>query len=374
MVKKFKRVFILLLVLASCLIFACSKNKAIELKDCSVKQELEFGGINIQISIDDFNQLGFKYGDSVNVSFSNGYYVEDIPYYSGYYTKTGQMLLVAYPGYKTIRLCINNGDDLFLIANLTEDDLASVSLNSEGKYLDIQNARDIHYYDERTKYDSDAMFANYRSVKVSGLKDDTLFRSASPCDNQHNRAKYVDDLCKEDNIAFILNLADTETKINGYINKEDFNSDYFLSLYNNGLVYLVGLNMNYSSLDFKQKLVSGLKELIKHEGPYLIHCTEGKDRTGFVCVLLEALVGASYEEIENDYMITYYNYYRIDSQSDEGKYNIIVNDLLKPMIEAILTDDVGYQEVSLSSRAASYLISGGMSEDEVALLKERLTN
>ena len=37
------------------------------------------------ISIDDFNKLGFEYGDSVNVSFTNGYELTDIPYYNGYY-------------------------------------------------------------------------------------------------------------------------------------------------------------------------------------------------------------------------------------------------------------------------------------------------
>ena len=43
------------------------------------------------------------------------------------------------------------------------------------------------------------------------------------------------------------------------------------------------------------------------EGPCYIHCTEGKDRTGFVCLLLEALCGANYGELRDDYMTTYAN-------------------------------------------------------------------
>ena len=35
--------------------------------------------------------------------------------------------------------------------------------------------------------------------------------------------------------------------------------------------------------------------MASHEGPYLIHCTEGKDRTGFVSALLECLIGAGAE-------------------------------------------------------------------------------
>ena len=49
-------------------------------------------------------------------------------------------------------------------------------------------------------------------------------------------------------------------------------------------------------------------ELIQHDGPVYIHCTAGKDRTGFVCMALEALAGASYQQIGDDYIITYDNY------------------------------------------------------------------
>ena len=63
-------------------------------------------------------------------------------------------------------------------------------------------------------------------------------------------------------------------------------------------------------------LAEGLRDLIEHKGPYYISCTEGKDRTGFVCLLLEALAGATFDEIETDYMKTYENYYGITKQSE----------------------------------------------------------
>lgn len=343
-----------------------------KLKKESIKHELEFGGVYVTITIDDFNKLGFEYGDSLDVSFSNGYKLDDIPYYNGYYSKTGEPLVVAYPGYEYIKVCINNGDDLFIVAKLDEEDTATIKINEKNKYLDIQNARDIHYYDEREKYDSDIMFANFRSIMVTGLKNNILYRSASPCDNQHKRAPYVDNLMRDNNISFILNLSDNEDKIKGYISKSDFSSSYFLSLYNEQKVIPIALNMNYQSEDFKKKIVDGLKELIQHDGPYLIHCTEGKDRTGFVCMVLEALVGASYEDIREDYMITYYNYYRIDKTS--SKYDIIVFNLLDPMIESMVNDEVDYKTVSLSSYAESFLLSGGMTTSELNTLKNKLMN
>ena len=43
------------------------------LENCAIIHEEEFGGVYITRTIDEFNSLGFNYGDSVDVIFSNGY-------------------------------------------------------------------------------------------------------------------------------------------------------------------------------------------------------------------------------------------------------------------------------------------------------------
>ena len=52
--------------------------KSPEYADAAILHELEFGGVYVDITIDDFNALGFAYGDSVTVSFSNGYELQDV--------------------------------------------------------------------------------------------------------------------------------------------------------------------------------------------------------------------------------------------------------------------------------------------------------
>ena len=135
--------------------------------DAAIMHELEFGGVYVDITIDDFNALGFAYGDSVTVSFSNGYELQDLPYYNGYYTVTGNPLVVAYPGYPYVKVCINNGDDLFEVAGLSESDRATITLKEKAAFFSIQNARDIHYKDDRSLFDSDEMFANFRARNIS---------------------------------------------------------------------------------------------------------------------------------------------------------------------------------------------------------------
>ena len=180
--------------------------------DRAILHEEEFGGVYIDLTIEAFNQLGFAYGDAVDVTFSNGYSLSGIPYYNGYYTLTGEPLVVAYPGYPYVKVCVNNGDDLYTRAQLRETDTATITRSERGAFSDVQNARDIHYRDERERFSSDAVFANFRSVQVGNLRENTLYRAASPCDNQHNRAPYVDALCGEAGVRCIVNLACTHPR------------------------------------------------------------------------------------------------------------------------------------------------------------------
>ena len=378
-----KKLLILLMVL---LCAACAPKKepdreeAIAIEGYPTIHEMEFGGVYIGITIDDFNEQGFAFGDSVDVEFSNGYTLEDIPYYNGYYVEAGEPLLVGYPGYDYIKAAINYGDDLWdtgklyastannlwLTAALDEHCTAKVTLREKAKYLAIQGARDIHYYDERERYDSDTVFANFRSIRMGNIREDILYRSASPCDNSHNRAHYVDALIANAKVNAILDLADDDDKIEGYLEKEDFASPYFLSLYENGKVFPIALSMNYQSDVFAEKIVQGLVMLETVEGPYLIHCTEGKDRTGFVCMLIEVLCGASYQEIVDDYMLTYANYYDITKEKEPDKYQVILQQNIDAMLKYLVNDDeTDIKTADLSVHARDYLLWAGMEEAQI---------
>ena len=376
------------LIAMSLAFVSCKKenNKKEELNNCTIEHEQEFGVIYIHETIDEFNKLGFKYVDSVNLEFSNGKTLDDIPYYNGYYTQNGEILLVAYPGYPYIKVCINNGDDLWeeldvlkdkvtlqkssLWSNLGVDEntKVSISLNEKSKYKDIQDARDIHYKDDMNLYPGGVgnyVFANFRSLKGGSLKENIIYRSASPCDNQHNRASMANSLCFEVGINYILDLADTDQKILGYMAKQDFNSQYFQELYEDNKVLPLALNMSFESDYFKGQVVLALKAIASNDGPYLIHCTEGKDRTGFMCFLIEALAGASYREIVEDYMTTYFNYYSLLGEFDSNKYDIIVSNVLNPMIKTVITDEFDFYDAPYKSCAINYLINNGMTEIEI---------
>ena len=362
-----------LLVAAAVSVLLCACGNTLRVTDRKVMHETEFGGVYVDLTIDEFNALGFAFGDSVDVTFSNGYTLEDIPYYNGYYNRNGEALIVGYPGYPHIEICVNNGDPLWETAGLDEGDTVTIRRAKKGAFLDTQTARDIHYQDDRSAYASDVIFANFRAVEAGNIAPGRLCRSASPCDNQHNRAGYVDALMKEAGVAIILDLADNEEKIARYIGAGDFDSPYFLSLYEGGDDVPLAMNTNYGSEEFRENLATGLRAMASHEGPYLVHCTEGKDRTGFVCALLEALCGADYEEMRKDYMITYDNYYGISEGTDREKYDLIVRESFDPLVQEFIGDNnIDPSTADLASYAQGYLRSAGLTDEEIAALRRCL--
>lgn len=344
-----------------------------EVRGAKLIYDDKFGGMYVDISIEDFNKLGFSYGDSLNVSFSTGYNMVDVPYYNGYYVDMGEPLVVAYPGYELIRIGINYGEDLWILAGLQEDSTCTITLKEKGKYIDVQRLRDLVYSDEQGDM-KDEVFANFRPIEVGNIKENLVYRGASPIDNKHNRAQVVDRLIKRENVQYIIDLADSDEEIESFYHEEDFNSPYFMDLYNNNKVKTLDMSVSFTSDDFSNKLVEGLQQMIVNDGPYYIHCQEGKDRTGYVCMLIEALAGASYDEIVADYMKTYDNYYSIRKENEIERYTVIKEQNIDEMIEYVANDEnANIKEIDLQKTVENYLVRIGMTQDEVNTLKSKIT-
>lgn len=349
-----------------------SQAKIYSISNVPIYEEPKFNGVYIEKTIDEFNSLGFEYGDSVDITFSNGYKLDDVPYYSGYYCKTGDPLLVAYPGYDYIYACINNSDSLWEIGNFKAGDTASIILKEKGKYKKNQELLNIEYTDNRNDYDSDEIFANFRNVRVGNIKENILYRGASPIDNHHKRAKYANDLIESVNIKYDIDLSDNENEIQKHFSADDFASDYFKSLYDDGKVSISTMTMNYKSKAFAEKVVKVLTDMSKNEGPYYIHCVDGKERTGFVLAVIEGLAGATYEEIVADYMKTYDNYNGVNENTNKEKYDALKIDLIDEMLRYIADDDpwTGNGTIELSDLdwvnvMGRYLTKNGMSDEDI---------
>ncbi len=344
----------------------------------TLKEDTKFGAAIVEASPEDLKAAGFELGDSIDLEFSNGKKYYDVPYHNGYYVSLGMMVIVAYPGLSTLSITKNNFG-LWKQDGLSETDTVTFIMNEPKKYLAIQEALTQNYSFDRADYTSDESFCNFREIMGGNLGPKRVFRGASPIDNSRNRAPYTDKLLQKNNITFILNIADSKEDIASFISKEDFNSPYFNGLYKSNQVSLLDMSADFTSLEYKKKLIDGLLHYLEYDGPMYIHCTEGKDRTGFVCLIVAGICGASYEEMALDYLITYDNYYGYNTTSEPEKckfikelyFDCFMNYLLSFSQEqqpAIALTKINYQPL-----IRKYLLSGGMSEADIDRLIQNLT-
>ena len=353
----------------------------------SVKEIQKYGNLVLTIEKKDLDAMGAEYGDVFTVSF------QDTEVYAPYCTNYSDVDLgsiVLRNDGETLILAINMGDFattysiaekvsnpdktykwIFEEGKTMEDISLLLTLTGKGEYRDEWLIHQLSRTDNREDYSSDAAFANFREIKGGKIGEGALFRSSSPINNEIGRAKYADALVKENGIRTVMNLADSEESILSYMEKEDFASPYYASLFENGDVIALNMGVSFKTREFQASLSEGLTFLASKEGPYLVHCTEGKDRAGFTSALLSALMGLTYQEIVEDYMTTYENYYHIEKGSEQyeavKKSNI---DSMLSFIASVESDKLS--QVDLSLKAEEFLLAIGMEEDTVWKLKENL--
>ena len=340
-----------------------------------IHKNANFDSAELDLDAEDFKAAGFSFGDSLDIVFSNGETLTDVPYFNGYYVKTGNPVVVAYPGNDYI-LIANANTDLWTPLKLENDMTVTITLNTAEKYLPTYEALGQAYSTDRADYASDEIFSNFRALKGGKLKSDFLYRGASPVDNSRHRAPYANALIEENSIACVIDLADSDEDMLEYFAEDDFDSDYAKKLYEDGRTAVLGMSASYSKDEYKKSVVKGLRKLLEVGGPAYIHCMEGKDRTGFVCMLIEALAGASYDEMCDDYMTTYKNYYKITKEETPDRYEAVVNLYFDTFMEYLSgeEDPNTLHEISYVDSAKKYLKDGGMTEEEIDKLIAMITN
>ena len=331
----------------------------------------EFGAAMLSFTETDMTNAGFTLGDVISITIDDKKEIV-MPYYDGFYTRNGEFLCVAYPTYPSICFTANN---IGLPKELTdlEGHSVTVRMKEKGGCLDVQTALSMKYSNERIEYPdlSDAEFANARTVKAGNIPSGILYRSSSPFSNDIKRDIYVSEYLQQEKIRTVLNLADNEEKMLSY---KDI-PPYSLSLWKEGNVILCPLKADPTADDYNNRLIEALKQLPSHPAPYLVHCMEGKDRTGYVCALLEGLCGATYEEIVADYLVTYDNYYYINPAKDPVLCNTLVSLRLNTclMFYANVSDESQLPNIDYAKAFSSYLLSHGMTQQQLDALVHTLT-
>jgi hypothetical protein len=144
--------------------------------------------------------------------------------------------------------------------------------------------------------------SNFREIHSGKISPKLLYRSNHPIYN----GKQVKDIvlsAENAKIQTVINLSDSIWSLRSKI----IYCPWYKNLFDKNNVIALNMNIKSNASDdkFCKKIRDGLLFIINHNPPYLIHCEAGVDRTGFLSVLLESFMGASFDDIVKDYMLSF---------------------------------------------------------------------
>ena len=125
-----------------------------------------------------------------------------------------------------------------------------------------------------------------------------------------------------------------------------------------------GYSSAFNNATFRQSYKNVFSALAVRENyPIYMHCTGGADRTGTVSFLLNALLGVDESDLIHDYEFTSFSFYGV-RDSKTGFYA----DYFIPFRNTLET----FEGETLAEKTASYLLSIGVTQDEIDSIRSIL--
>lgn len=210
-----------------------------------------------------------------------------------------------------------------------------------------------------------AQSVNFREIRMGNIPPNILYRSSHPIkDNKQEKA--ISLLAAQVKIATVVNLCDT---MSGLMGKAVI-APWYYDLFTTGKVIALGMDFSVTSSGFKTKLKEALQFIIHTDGPWLIHCHAGIDRTGFVCMVIQSFMGAVLDDVINDYLMSFNSIFQssVYISTEKADANVAMQ------ILSVMSNSQKINSQNLQHIAETYLRSKiGLSVEEVELLRMKLS-
>jgi protein tyrosine phosphatase len=203
--------------------------------------------------------------------------------------------------------------------------------------------------------------SNFREINCGNLSPKSLYRSNHPICN----GKQVKDIILAANdakIQTIINLSDNTLALKQKI----VCCPWYRKIFEKNNVIALNIDGSFDIMDdkFNKKLRDGLLFMTEHEPPYLIHCEAGVDRTGFLSMILESFMGAEFDDIAKDYMLSFVDDSEYSLNDYKNGSGFIINTFSKIKGEIINAHE------NLQRLSTKYLLEDvKLSSSELQMLK-----
>jgi protein tyrosine/serine phosphatase len=206
--------------------------------------------------------------------------------------------------------------------------------------------------------------SNFREINCGKISSKLLYRSNHPICN----GKQVKDIILAANNAKIQTIVNLTDNIRS-LKEKIVNCPWYRKIFEKTNVIALNIDRNFDIFDtkFYKKIRDGLIFIMEHEPPYLIHCEAGIDRTGFLSTILGSCMGAKFDDIVKDYMLSFVDDSEYSLNDYKNGSNFIINTFCKIKGEPIDINE-NFQHL-----ATKYLLEKiKLSSGELQVLANRL--
>ena len=208
--------------------------------------------------------------------------------------------------------------------------------------------------------------SSFREINVGNIPPGIIYRSSHPiCDGK--QVKDIILLANKVKIKTIINLSEN---INSLKIKKTC-CPWYNNLIKDDNVIALNIKKYNNIMDktFIKKIKQCILFIIKHESPYLIHCEAGIDRTGFLSLILETLMEATFDDIVKDYMLSF-----ID-KDEYSKRDYLEGSIIIKNIYEIIKGELVNSNENIKEIIEKYLIKYiGLNENILRCLENKLMN
>jgi len=224
----------------------------------------------------------------------------------------------------------------------------------------------------KINYTDENEITNFREVCLGDMKNNVIFRGSYPIFRiDETRDKLYDKLVSDAGINCVVNLSGNSKDMEVIGNLVP----WYNVLLKSGKVIGLDIQFEFDFLDkfayevFNYRLRLGFKFLLANNGPYLLHCNAGADRTGFVAAILGLLCGAKIDEVIYDYLLSHGKEF---ADAHDEELNRITGRIIYGQMNAITGGKIEDSENLQANIKRYFLENIGLTEKELEMLKGRL--
>lgn len=153
----------------------------------------------------------------------------------------------------------------------------------------------------------------------------------------------------------------TESPLGEDVNYIEVKGPYYVAGYGSG-IDLEGV--------YREGLVTAIKAFANADNfPIYVHCSLGRDRTGTLCFLIQALLGVGEEDIYRDYELSMMSRTGKDKYNANSRASYMVNFPFRTLYDYIKNYEKGK---TLQQNAEAFLISIGITRAEIRDIKNNM--